>query len=810
MKIRTKLFSSAVIAVVGMSTLAALSLYIIFSIRGSISTLTQHSTPLQVKTFEMQRSIETLSGQLLQMTTAQNSGEVDRLGGNISGEMDNVKRLSSEISALGEQNALDIGAFSTLHDTVRASVGRRLGSVEVFRKEMASLDSSLESLDKALQSVRRDIDGLNSGVAQKVSATVRTSSALFKGSALVNEAQLMLREMLVAANDLELAKSRTETIALKSKVKRLNEGIQAASLDDPAIKNSERAVYEQFVKEGGLISLKNKVLAGDAAAAAEFSSAKRSTVSMINEIGMRMGTVVDGMAKKVESGQADVESALQQRLAINALIAAAGRLEVDAKTLEAQSRLVLLSDTKEKYDQAVVTVDRLKSVLNKDLNDVDKPIRQMTRHPFAATGVIRSVFGSVDAIVAAQRAVITANAEVSEAMRRVKEAALAAEKGGNERVKSVEGKQLEVVNAVNSKVSGSTWLIVAITLLVTVLGLAVGLGIAGTINSSLKEITGRVRDLSEGDGDLSKRINMGSKDEIGEVASYIDQFIGKVQESISHSVASAQESAVASQELSHIAANLSGTVQRQSAMIAEGDTMTQEVAANFDITEEMAISTTETIQATRETLTKFVEGLKQAGAVIAGESESQSAMAEQAQELAQRAGDISLVLEIIADIADQTNLLALNASIEAARAGEAGRGFAVVADEVRALAAKTQSSLEQINTSVSAVVNGVQRACAGNEQGASRMRGIAASTKGLIEDVGGAAERLKESVDISSNLVRKSTHIATRTKQVIEIMNQIIALSEQNRVVALEVDGVSGSLAQKSEGLRLALGRFRI
>jgi methyl-accepting chemotaxis protein len=251
-------------------------------------------------------------------------------------------------------------------------------------------------------------------------------------------------------------------------------------------------------------------------------------------------------------------------------------------------------------------------------------------------------------------------------------------------------------------------------------------------------------------------------------------------------------------------------VQRQSAMIAEGDKLTHDVAANFDVTEEMAVSTTETIEATRQTLAKFVEDLKQAGDIITGESQSQAVMADQAQELADRAGDISQVLEIIADIADQTNLLALNASIEAARAGEAGRGFAVVADEVRALAAKTQSSLDQINSSIKAVVNGVQRACAGNEQGAARMREIASSTKGLIADVSGTSERLKESVDISSNLVRKSTYIATRTKQVIEIMNQIIALSEQNRVVALEVDGVSASLAEKSEGLRAALDRFKI
>ncbi len=810
MKIRTKLFTNAVLAVVGIAALAALSLYVIFSIKGSISTLTQRSTPLQIKTFEIQRSIESLSGQLLQMTAAQNSAEVDTRAGDVSREMETVKRLSSEIVALGDQNAIDIQVFSSLHDTVKASVGKRLASVEVFRKEMASLEASLVSVDKTLQSVRKNIDDLNAGVAQKVSGTIKTSSALFKGSTVVSESQIMLREMLVAAYDLDLAKSKTEVFAIKSKVKRLNDSIQSASFDGPAVKTSVQTVYDQFIKDGGLIALKNKIMSGDAAAPAEFAAVKRATINQINETGLKMETIVDGLAKKVEHGQTDVEAALKQRQAINALIAATGRLEVDSKTLEAQSRMVLLSDTKEKYEQAVAAVERLKNVINKDVAEVDTVIRTITGRAFAATGAIRSVVSSVDAIVKTQRDVITANSEVSDAMRKVKEAALAAEKGGNERVKSVETKQKDVVSSVNSKVTSFTFLILVISVVVVMVVSGAGLAIATSINKSLREITERVRDLSEGEGDLSKRIAISAKDEIGTVAGYIDQFIAKVQGSISQSVESGHETAVASQELSHIAANLLETVQRQSLLIAEGDKLTQDVAGNLDVTEDMAISTTEAIEATRTVLARFVGDLNNTGNIIIGESESQAVMAAQAQELADKAGDIRQVLEIIADIADQTNLLALNASIEAARAGDAGRGFAVVANEVRALAAKTQSSLEQINGSINAVVNGVERVCVGNEQAVSRMREIAASTRGLIDTVGGTGERLKDSVDISSNLVKKSTYIATRTKQLIELMNQICILSEQNRSVSVEVSGVSANLAEKSDNLREALERFKI
>jgi methyl-accepting chemotaxis protein len=340
--------------------------------------------------------------------------------------------------------------------------------------------------------------------------------------------------------------------------------------------------------------------------------------------------------------------------------------------------------------------------------------------------------------------------------------------------------------------------------------IAIALLISRQVTVPVRQMVHMADDLAHGEGDLTMRLGLTQRDEVGEAAGFIDQFIAKVQHSVAQSVDSSNETAVASQELSHIVGNLTSTVQRQTEMIGESNRLTQDVAGNLDITESMAISTTETIEATRSTLARFVEDLNRAGNIIIGESDSQAALAEQTQDLAGKAADIGMVLEIIADIADQTNLLALNASIEAARAGEAGRGFAVVADEVRALAAKTQSSLTQINAGVQAVVQGVELVCGANEKSASRMRGIAEETRRLIVNVGETDERLRGAVDISSNLVNKSTYIATRTKQLIELLQQIIVLSEQNNAVAGEVGGVAAGLARKSEDLRGVLSRFKV
>ena len=108
------------------------------------------------------------------------------------------------------------------------------------------------------------------------------------------------------------------------------------------------------------------------------------------------------------------------------------------------------------------------------------------------------------------------------------------------------------------------------------------------------------------------------------------------------------------------------------------------------------------------------------------------------------------------------------------------------------------------------MISGVERLCAANELGAKRMRGIAEETRRLIANVGATDDRLKGSVEISSNLVMKSTFIATRTKQLIGLMQQIMTLSEQNASVVNEVEVVAVNLAEKSDHLQNELAKYKI
>ncbi|GFO70383.1 methyl-accepting chemotaxis protein [Geomonas limicola] len=328
------------------------------------------------------------------------------------------------------------------------------------------------------------------------------------------------------------------------------------------------------------------------------------------------------------------------------------------------------------------------------------------------------------------------------------------------------------------------------------------------IKNSIERTLGCVKDLA--DGNIAKPIVSRRNNEISKILQALEVLRRATRESVTHSAAASHEAAQASQRLSKVVANLSENIQCQSGLISESHQLTQDVTVNLDVTEEMSVSTTETIEATRSTLSRFVEDLNDAGSTIITEADRQVILNQQTQELSRKAADISNILKIISDIADQTNLLALNASIEAARAGEAGRGFAVVADEVRALAAKTQNSLVEIGTGVKAVVQGVDQVCRDNEKSAAAMREIEEKTRRLISDVGETDARLRGAVEISSDLVRKSTFIATRTKQLFGLMQQVTELSERTGAVVAEVGEVSVNLAQKSGNLESELARYQV
>ncbi|WP_277656740.1 methyl-accepting chemotaxis protein [Seleniivibrio woodruffii] len=320
----------------------------------------------------------------------------------------------------------------------------------------------------------------------------------------------------------------------------------------------------------------------------------------------------------------------------------------------------------------------------------------------------------------------------------------------------------------------------------------------------------RMHDISEGDGDLRLRLNVDSHDELGDTAKHVDNFIDKIHSVVSSTMKNADETQESSIRLASTADALSENIHQQMDLVSKSGELTREVGQELDVTEEMSVTTTEVIEKGNRQLDEFTLQLKQFSAAIVQDSRRQSELSDRIRSLNEQMAQISSVLGMISDIADQTNLLALNASIEAARAGEHGRGFAVVADEVRKLAERTQSSLGTINATTSELVESVESISRETDTLSKKILGVAESSNELITLAGDTKSDLEISLKTSATLVNKTTLIATRTKELIQIMRSLYKLSEQNTLAGDDVSSIAASLNAKATELSSMLRHFKV
>jgi methyl-accepting chemotaxis protein len=367
--------------------------------------------------------------------------------------------------------------------------------------------------------------------------------------------------------------------------------------------------------------------------------------------------------------------------------------------------------------------------------------------------------------------------------------------------------QGEVVEDVVISTSG---VIIALTLIAAVAGLVITLIVSRGIVNPIRQTNAMLQDIAEGEGDLTKRIAVNSRDEIGQLGNNFNRFVEKLQGIIGHIAASTDQLATSAEELSAVTEQTSAGVQQQSAETEQVATAMNEMDATV---QEVARSAEEASNAAGEANSETENGNK----VVKSTIDSIGALAREVEQSADvieqlrgNSENISTVLDVIKGIAEQTNLLALNAAIEAARAGEQGRGFAVVADEVRTLAQRTQDSTTEIEELIEALQGGAQQAVDAMESS----RGLATSTVEQAQQADAALDSISRAVgtilEMNTQIASAAEQQSSTSEEINRNISNIQGISEQTAAGAEQTASSSTELSRLGEELRSMVGQFKI
>lgn len=283
-----------------------------------------------------------------------------------------------------------------------------------------------------------------------------------------------------------------------------------------------------------------------------------------------------------------------------------------------------------------------------------------------------------------------------------------------------------------------------------------------SVVSPIKRLGSLVKDISEGDGDLSKRIHLDSKDEIADVATYFNDFIASVQSIVAEVKAGSETTSKTINELRDLSQKIESDSTRSNQHLLFSS---EEITEVTQFTESSVDSIKGTLGQIREA-NKLLAEANQTVTLLKDKvqynADAGFAISAKLDNLSGDVEKVNGILEVIKSVSEQTNLLALNAAIEAARAGEQGRGFAVVADEVRGLAVRTQNSLEEINSTVSEVISQIQNINTEMKGGANELSELIETSNSVSQQITSNSKVLHDStLAFEDNIIKISDRVAT-------------------------------------------------
>lgn len=318
-------------------------------------------------------------------------------------------------------------------------------------------------------------------------------------------------------------------------------------------------------------------------------------------------------------------------------------------------------------------------------------------------------------------------------------------------------------------------------------------------------------DLSEGEGDLSKRLpqRKNRKDEMDILSGYLNSFMGKMDVSAFTVKETGFYLGSLVEALNKLTHQLGLKTGQNDAIAKETTVHLTHVRSSLELTVSGSQEIVTMSHANEQALAATRLSIESINEKIMATSQSTVDLNEEFTKLISDASHLKTITATIRDIADQTNLLALNAAIEAARAGEHGRGFAVVADEVRKLAEHTNKSVNEVDVSLSILIQSMSSATERIESNSDIVVELVDEGEGVLEKFTGISHSIDKNVTISEESLETIVSMQANIVSIIEEIQYMSALSFENSSFIAEVEEISQEIEEVQKGLNTTLSFFQ-